>query len=360
MSALGHVGQFYFPTNATKGASLWGTTVYALTYAADTADTTTTLTVASGSGSLSEIVKPFASSNTADGSTRDLWGFGILPADMNSVSGATRYMPAGNHTATIVVKSSQTTGNNVTPSMFVYQVSSAATGRTRTLIASANGAQISGALGGANATGSVAVSCPRIDLGPDETLEYALQLLVAQNVLSSTTITLTLGSTGLTTPALGTVYTAVLSESPGVPSDALKRTVVAPRALPETSSVSDLLNRLANYNRPFPEPVVSPSDLLARAVVARRSLNDIVLPPSDLLNRLVFFYRYLPEASSVADALTRLAVYNRRWADPIAPPNDVIVRGVIYARALAENIGPTGGGGTVVNNYFRALFLSDD
>ena len=359
MSALGHVGQFYFPTNAAKGASLWGTTVYALAYAAGAADTTTTLTVASGTSTPAIIVKPYANSNTIDGSTRDLWGFGILPADMNSVAGATRYMPAGNHTATITVSSSQTAGNNVTPVMYVYQVSSAATGRARTLIAYSGGAQINGTLANANATGSVTVPCPRIDLGPDETLEYALQLLVAQNVLSSTTITLTLGSTSLTTPALGTVYTAALSESPGAPSDALKRTVVAPRALTETNSVSDAITRVATYNRALADTITSPSDALARAVVARRALTDTTASPSDALNRLVTFYRPLTEANSVADALTRLAVYNRRLADSPPAVSDNIVRGVIYARVLAENIGPTGGG-TVVNNYFRTLFVFDD
>lgn len=170
--AFGNIGTFYLPDTATTaGASLWGTNVRKLITATGTA-TNTTQTNHSTGGAVTRTVRPYASSTTdAD---QSLFGWAIQGSDMNSVAGALRFFPAGNHTATFKMNQSTAVSVSATVTMYVYRIGPAAS-RTPTLLGS-NPATVTVPATGSDVTVAVTVALSEVVFDVDETIQYSFEV----------------------------------------------------------------------------------------------------------------------------------------------------------------------------------------
>lgn len=175
--AFGNISTFYLPTAANAGASQWGSDVRKLLSAADAGNDATTKTSHGTSGNTLRTCDPYTTA-TADLAQAD-YGWAVVPSDMNSVVGARRFIPAGNHVLTIRTASNQSDLATVSQyTVYVYRISNAAGGRARTLLGSATGAAFSyGGVANTYRTETVTVALAEIIFEADETIQYSIEQL---------------------------------------------------------------------------------------------------------------------------------------------------------------------------------------
>lgn len=171
--AFGAISTLYLPTAANAGASQWGTDVRKLLDSADAGSDATTTTSHGTSGAATTRTNDPYTATTAD-LDQSLYGWAVTPSDMNSVSGAKRFYPAGDHTATIRMGHNAVVGGASTLFMYVYRVASAAGSRTRTLLGSGSAAFTLPA-GGGEVTAVVTTTLPEVVFEPDETIQYSFE-----------------------------------------------------------------------------------------------------------------------------------------------------------------------------------------
>lgn len=174
---FGNISTLHIPRSALAGASQWGSDVRKLLDAAGGGSEFTTETNHSTGGAVIRTVDPYTSS-VADG-TEANFGFAVTPSDMNSVAGALRFYPAGNHTASFLMAhtTSVPPAATGTLTMYVYRVGPAA-GRTRTLLGSGTASIAVPALG-AGVTASVTVALAEVIFAADETIQYSFEFSIA-------------------------------------------------------------------------------------------------------------------------------------------------------------------------------------
>lgn len=206
--AFGNLTTLYIPTAANAGTSQWGTDVRKVLDSADAgSDTTTIANFGTGSTAVTRTFDPYSSSS-AD-SDQTLFGWAVTPSDMNSVAGALRYFPPGDHVANLSLTHSSISAQSATLYMFVYRVGTAGTSRARTLLGS-NSASISvqGSLSGPTAY-SVTVNLAEVTFEADETVQYSFELNMPGIVITGRTVNFNTGTpssgvVSITTPGLKT------------------------------------------------------------------------------------------------------------------------------------------------------------
>lgn len=209
--AFGAISTLYLPTAANAGSSLWGSDVRQLLSVADAATDNTTQTNHGTGGAVTRTYAPYTTTS-ADLTQAD-YGWGITPTDMGSVTGAYRFYPAGNHTATIRITTSyilQTTG---TLTMYIYRVS-AAPGRTRTLLGNSSASVIFPAASGAvNATVTVALA--EVVFGVDETIQYSFEVNTAGQTTPAVVTRLLTGTNAAIESRINTPILKTLADTTG-------------------------------------------------------------------------------------------------------------------------------------------------
>lgn len=173
--AFGNIATFYLPVAASAGASQWGTDVRKLLDAADAGSDGTSQTNHGTGGNARRTVDPYTV--TAADADDSLYGWAITPADMNSVSGATRFFPAGDHVATIRLGHNASTSTGVSLWLSAYHVGAAPT-RTRTLLGNVSGGATLPALSG-EVTCTATLPLPEVAFGVDETIQYSFEITAA-------------------------------------------------------------------------------------------------------------------------------------------------------------------------------------
>lgn len=205
--AFGNISTLHFPVAASAGASLWGTDVRKLLASPNaTVDTTTISSHGTGGTATSRNVDPYTTSTGVSG-TKGLFGWAIDPTDMGSVNGALRFYRAGIHTSNMVLSHNGAASDNVTIYVYAYRVSSAATGRTRTLLGSTADTATLPALSGETFS-FIGLTLPEIVFQPDETIQWMYEVSATGTVVVGHTVTFRTGTasslaTGLSTPELG-------------------------------------------------------------------------------------------------------------------------------------------------------------
>lgn len=171
--AFGAISTVFFPVAANAGASMWGTDVRKFITPADAGNDASCKFAMGTSTSAHTVTADPYTSQGAD-LTEANYGWAIDTADMNSVSGAQRFMAAGNHVGTLRLQSTTNTNPTGTLTMFVYRVGDAAGGRVRTLLGSAT---ITGQTFDTTIrTYTITVALSQIVFGVDETIQYSFEL----------------------------------------------------------------------------------------------------------------------------------------------------------------------------------------
>jgi hypothetical protein len=205
--AFGNISTLYFPIAASAGASQWGTDVRKMLASADASvDGTSRAIFGTGGAAVTRTIDPYNDSS-AD-SDQTLFGWAVTPTDMNSVSGARRFYPAGNHTLTARLSQGGVSATNVTMTLFIYRVGPSPT-RTRTLLGS-NSSVTSIAALSAVTTATVTVALPQVIFEADETLQYSVELNCTGVAITGRTGVFRTGTEGgvairVDTPVLGTL-----------------------------------------------------------------------------------------------------------------------------------------------------------
>lgn len=212
--AFGNISTLYLPTAANAGASQWGSDVRKLLDSADAGSDATTVTNHGTGGAVTRTYDPYTTA-TADLTQAD-YGWAVNPTDMNSVSGARRFYPAGDHTATIRMNSNSTLGQNGTLTMFVYRVGPAAS-RTRTLLGS-NTATVAFPALSAEVTATVTVALSEVIFEIDETIQYSFEMNTAGNVLGAVLTRMLLGTQTSVAARVDTPILKVLADTTGTSS----------------------------------------------------------------------------------------------------------------------------------------------
>lgn len=208
--AFGAISTFYLPTAANAGSSLWGTDVRKVLSSADAgSDATTKTDHGTGTTAVVRTEDPY-STTTAD-LDQTLYGWAVQPSDMNSVSGAQRFMLAGNHVATLRVGHTAATSKNANYAMYVYRVGNAAGGRVRTQLATANSGTVAIPALAGELTVTITVAVGAITFGVDETIQYAFEVGAAGTVVTGDVLTMFTGTQSsvvgkIVVPTLQTVY----------------------------------------------------------------------------------------------------------------------------------------------------------
>ena len=211
--AFGNISTLYIPTAANAGASQWGTDVRKLLDSADAGSDATTKTNHGTSTSASlKTCDPYTTA-TAD-LDQSLYGWAITPSDMNSVSGAKRFYPAGNHTLTVRMGHNGSTGVTATLSVSVYRVGNAAGGRVRTLLAGdANTFDLPALSGEVTATCTVALG--EVVFEPDETIQYSCEITCGGIVVVGRIVTFYTGTQTSVVTSISTPTLRVLADTTG-------------------------------------------------------------------------------------------------------------------------------------------------
>lgn len=210
--AFGNISSLYFPIAGTAGASLWGVDVRKLLSSPDgTADASTITSHGSG-GTVARQVDPYSDNNIAPGPAN--WAWAITPADMNSVAGARRYIPAGNHVFTMRGKCSNALGkaNQNGYTVLAYRVGPSP-GFTRTLLGFGQSGPVSFPALGASSTFTAAIALPELVFEANETIHYSISLDATGSALGNEKYTFFTGTEGgisiridLPGGGLGTLY----------------------------------------------------------------------------------------------------------------------------------------------------------
>lgn len=210
--AFGNITTLYIPTAANAGSSLWGTDVRKLLSSADSGSDATTITSHGTSGATQRTFDPYSTSS-AD-SDQSLFGWAIQPTDMNSLSGARRFYPAGNHTVTVRMVHSGAISQTGTLYMYVYRVASAASSRTRTLLGS-NTASVALPVAAGEVTGTCTVALSEVIFDPDETVQYSFEFNVAGIIVTGETVTFYGGTQTSVVASIATPKLGVLADTTG-------------------------------------------------------------------------------------------------------------------------------------------------
>lgn len=211
---FGNIATFHLPVAGSAGASQWGTDVRKLLDSGNgTADTTTVCNHGTNTAQQNRTCDPYSTS-AADLTEAD-YGWAIAPPDMNSVAGAKRYFPAGNHVLQGRMSTNSLIDVNATFKLAAYRVASAAGSRARTLLSSVTRA-ITIANAGSNI--SVALNLPEIIFEPDETIQYSFENQTPGTLVTGKTTTFHTGLSGgqacrIVTPGLKTLADATGSSS---------------------------------------------------------------------------------------------------------------------------------------------------
>lgn len=159
------------------------------------------------------------------------------------------------------------------------------------------------------------------------------------------------------------------------PSDAVLRVQFSFRSTSESITTSDSVVRKVTSLR-GPTDTATASDAIIRSVITSRSLadtatsNDVVtrkttqfrgltetITVSDSVVRIANFNRFPTESASATDILTRSAKYARSLTETVTT-SDTVFRQINYRRFLDDNIGPAGGGTTIIIK--RPIYIFDD
>lgn len=213
--AFGNISTLYLPTAANAGASQWGTDVRKLLDSADAgSDATTKTNHGTGTTAVVRTADPYTT--TAADLDQTLYGWAVTPSDMNSVAGARRRLPAGNHVATLRVGHTAATAKNANFAMYVYRVGNAAGGRARTQLGTANSGTVSIPALAGELTVNITVALSEIILEADETLQYSFEVGAAGTVVTGDVITF---FTGTQSSVVGRIDIPQLSTTYEVSSD---------------------------------------------------------------------------------------------------------------------------------------------
>lgn len=212
--AFGNISTIYIPTAANAGTSQWGSDVRKFLDSADAASDNTSTTAHGTGGATLRTFDPYTAA-TADLTQAD-YGWAINPTDMNSVSGALRYYPAGDHTATIRMNSNRVLAATGTLTMFVYRVGPAPD-RTRTLLGSA-GASVAFPGTSGKVTAVVTVSLAEVIFEADETVQYSFELSLAGQTTPAVIARMLLGTDTAVESRIDTPTLKVLADTTGTSS----------------------------------------------------------------------------------------------------------------------------------------------
>lgn len=192
--AFGNISTFYLPTAANAGSSQWGSDVRKLLDSADTGNDATTKTNHGTGGAVTRTLDPYTTKATDD--TQANFGWAVTPSDMNSVSGARRFIKSGDHTITLRSASSTAMlAAEATFTLYIYRVGSSP-GRARTLLGSGSSAAINMGLANTYNTVSWSVNLPEVLLEDDETLQYSVEVNCQGNAIVGKILTHDTGTQG--------------------------------------------------------------------------------------------------------------------------------------------------------------------
>lgn len=211
--AFGNISTLYFPIAGSAGSSLWGTDVRKLLDSPDATADSSTLNQHGTGGATTRTFDPYSTS--AADADQTLFGWAVAPTDMNSIAGARRYYPAGDHVVTARMAQSAAAAAVVTVTVFVYRVGNAAGGRVRTLLGSASATPTLGALN-AVSTVTITVALSQIIFEADETIQYSVETNVAGAAITGRNVQFRTGTDGgvavrVDTPLLGTFHTKTMT-----------------------------------------------------------------------------------------------------------------------------------------------------
>ena len=215
--AFGNITTLYLPTAANAGASQWGSDVRKLLDSADTGSDATTKTDHGTGGAVNRTADPYTTSATD--TTEANYGWAVTPTDMNSVSGARRFYPAGNHVLTIRMGHTGAAGATGTLTLYVYRVASAAAGRGRTLLGSNTSSVVLPALA-AEVTATCTVTLAEVIFEPDETVQYSVEFNVTGIVVTGRVVTFFCGTQTSVAARVATPKLGVLADTTGSSSGA--------------------------------------------------------------------------------------------------------------------------------------------
>lgn len=212
--AFGNITTLYIPTAANAGSSQWGSDVRKLLDSADAGSDATSKTNQSTGGAVTRTIDPYTTTTT-DGTEAD-YGWAVTPSDMNSVAGARRFFPAGDHVLTARMEQNNILTATGTLFMYVYRVGPAA-GRARTLLGSGS-SSVALPAGANEVTATVTVTLPEVVFEVDETVQYSFEFNCAGVTIVGRIVTFYTGTTSaiptqVTTPKLG-----VLADTTGTAS----------------------------------------------------------------------------------------------------------------------------------------------
>jgi hypothetical protein len=237
--AFGNISTFYLPTAANAGPSLWGSDVRKLLSSADAGNDTTTKTDHGTGGSVTRTLDPYTTKATDD--TESNFGFAVDPVDMGSVAGALRFIPAGDHVATLRTASNQAmTSAQAAYTMYAFRVGPAPA-RTRTLLGSASGAAFNyGAIANAYRTEAVTLNLPEIIFAADESIQYSLEQACNGVAVLGRINTHDTGTQGGVAVRIDHPGLKVLAEGTGTSSAAATASGVTGKVLAAVGSVSGI------------------------------------------------------------------------------------------------------------------------
>ena len=224
--AFGNISTLYIPATAAGGSSLWGTNVRQLLDVADPLGQESAAVHGTG-GAVTRTYEPYATS-TAD-SDQSLFGWAVTPTDMNSVSGARRFFPAGSHTTSTRMRHSASLAQTGTLSMYVYRVGPAP-GRTRTLLGS-NTASVSLPVLAGTVTATVTVTLGEIIFEPDETIQYSYEFNVSGVAITGENTWFNGGTAGGVVATISTPKLGVLADTTGSSSGSSTGSAVGGKVL---------------------------------------------------------------------------------------------------------------------------------
>lgn len=226
--AFGNISTIYITTAANAGTSQWGSDVRKFLDSADAASDNTTTTNHGTGGAVLRTYDPYTAA-TADLTQAD-YGWAITPTDMGSVSGALRFYPAGNHTATIRMNSNYLLQTNGTMTMYVYRVGNAAGGRARTLLGS-NSATVTFPAASGAVTAVVTVALAEVIFEADETIQYSFEMSTAGQVTPAVLTRMLLGTTTGVESRIDTPTLKVLGDTTGTSTGTSTTTGVTGKVL---------------------------------------------------------------------------------------------------------------------------------
>jgi hypothetical protein len=235
--AFGNITLLYIPVAASAGASMWGTDVRKLLDAPGGAADGTSTTVHGTGGATNRTVDPY----TASGSDFDqsLYGWAIAPSDMNSVSGARRFYPAGTYGVGLRYGHNGATAATGTLRLYVYRVGPSPS-FTRTLLGSASNSVSLPVLAGEVTATCTTGTLAEVIFEPGETIQFSFEFEVAGIPISGRTATFYTGTQSGVVAQIATPKLGVLADTTGTASGSGAADGVTGKVLGTTGSATGL------------------------------------------------------------------------------------------------------------------------